>query len=125
MPTLSFAEQMNLCEVLGTNLTPHLEAMPHLGVYHKELVDLVAMGRTLESQRGFHEAELRETNAKRRDIDQRARNVRSRLAAALQSNFGPTSERLLEFGLKPRARRRKAKKTGGEGESQKPRSPQS
>ncbi len=34
-----------------------------------------------------------------------ATELRNRLAAQLQGRFGPSSERLLEFALKPRKRR--------------------
>ena len=124
MPTLSFPEELNLWEVLSTNLKPHLETMPHLGSLHQEMTGIVVEARGLENLRSFHEAELRETNRKRREIEKKGRELRNRVAAALQSNFGPYSERLLEFGVKPRAqRRRKAKKpVEGEEQTQKPRS---
>jgi hypothetical protein len=37
---------------------------------------------------------------------QQARDLRNRLAAAVMGHYGPGSDKLREFGLKPRKRRR-------------------
>ena len=107
MSSLSFAEELNLNTLLTNNLRPYLGEMPYLGGLHQELDALVTHGRTLEDQRGYHEAQLRHTNAQRRDLEKKGRALRLRLASALRSTYGPDNQKLLEFGVKPRAVRRR------------------
>lgn len=111
MPTQSFADQMNSHTMLVNSLRPRLPEMPHLEGLHQELDEVVTESRTLEDQKGFYEFQLRQTNARRRVLEQKGRELRLRLASGLRSAFGPDSQNLLEFGLKPRAvRRRRAAK---------------
>lgn len=112
MASQSFASQMNLYTVLVNTLKQYLPEMPHLETLHQELEAVVAEGRVLEDQRGFHEAQLRQNNAQRREMEKKGRELRLRLASSLRGAFGPDSQKLLEFGVKPRAvvrRRRTAK----------------
>ncbi|HYG62787.1 MAG TPA: hypothetical protein VEL74_09420 [Thermoanaerobaculia bacterium] len=110
MASLSFAEELNLNTLLTNNLRSHLGEMPHLTGLHNELEGLVSQGRLLEDQRGFYEGQLRHTNAQRRELEKKGRELRQRLASALRSSFGLDNQKLLEFGVKPRAVRRRRPK---------------
>lgn len=107
MATQSFAEQMNTSALLVNNLKQYLTDMPHLGGLHGELEALITNGRALEDQRGLHLSLLRDTNAQRRELEKKSRDLRLRIASALRSAFGPDNQKLLEFGVKPRTARRR------------------
>jgi hypothetical protein len=115
MASQSFAEQMNLSTTLVNTLKEHLTGMPHLAPLHQELEAVITEGRALEDLKGLHTAQLRDTNAQRRELEKRGRELRLRLASALRAAFGPDNLKLLEFGVKPRAvvRRRRATKPEG------------
>lgn len=86
------------------NLKPHLTDLPNLADDHAALSSLVGQGLALEGQQDFHKANLREVNQQRRSLTVQGRDLRNRLAAGLKSAFGLENERLIEFGVKPRAR---------------------
>ncbi len=104
MPTPSFKDKLSDWQVLVDNLTPHLTDLPQVTADHAALSDLVTRARGLESTQGVQKAALRATNQQRRDIETQGRDLATRLAASLQGSFGPKSEKLIEFGLKPRPR---------------------
>jgi hypothetical protein len=55
-------------------------------------------------------ADLQEVNRQRAELAKQGDETRNRLAASLQAEHGFKSERLLEFGIKPRRFRGRIKK---------------
>jgi hypothetical protein len=104
MSTRTFKTKLADWQVLVDNLTPHLTDMPQLAADHAALSDVVAHARTLESQQEIQKGQLRDTNQQRKVMAAQGRDLEVRLAAGLTSAFGPQSEQLIQFGLKPRAR---------------------
>jgi hypothetical protein len=86
------------------NLTAHLHELPNLAEDHAELAALLVEANELEAEQKLCEAKLREVNRRRYDLAARGRSLRNRLAVGLQSAYGLESERLIEFGVKPRPR---------------------
>lgn len=107
MATQSLKEKIIQWKVLSTNLKARLPEMPHLEADVKVFEELIASAESLESQQGIYTARLRETNKERIELEKRTRAVRNRLAASLQGVYGPESQTLHEFGVKPRVRTRK------------------
>lgn len=111
MATPSFKEKLVGWEVLSQNLKAQLSEIPHLQSQQEALAQLVAEGRNLQALQGMHAAALRDTNRQRFNLEKRGDEMRERLAGALRGQFGPKDTRLLEFGLKPKAERRRASLT--------------
>ncbi len=86
------------------NLAPRLGELPHLRPLHDDLAALLAAATALETERSRQEARLREVNHERQLSHRQGRDLRNRLVAGLQGTFGPESEELIEFGIKPRPR---------------------
>jgi len=97
-------------KVMAVNLQPQLEKLPQLAGRYAELVKLTADADVLETRQAQLTADLQEVNHQRRDLLKTGEDLRNRIGAALKAEHGFTSERLLEFGLKPRRTRGRAKK---------------
>lgn len=107
MATQSFKEKLTSWEVMSTNLRPQLDELPHMVQELATLEELLAEGRILEAQQGMHTAALRETNRKRLLLEQRGDELRERMSGSLRGKLGAASKRLHEFGVKPKAERRR------------------
>lgn len=94
---------------LATNLRPYLAEMPHAAADHAELEAVLAKVRTSFAEQEVHTRRIAQLIAGRKADMQTAQDLRSRIVATLQGRFGPTSERLLEFGVRPRRRRGRPK----------------
>lgn len=90
---------------LATNMRHYLPEMPHVATDHAELETLLARIRNSFSEQEIHTRRIAELIGGRKADMQAATELRNRLAANLQGRFGPSSERLLEFAIKPRKRR--------------------
>ena len=99
-------------KVMGTNLKSQLESMPQLTPRYTEMVKFTANAEDLENRQAQLTADLQEVNRQRRDLFKSGEDLRNRIGAILKAEHGFTSERLLEFGLKPRRARGRAKKKG-------------
>ncbi|HXO20001.1 MAG TPA: hypothetical protein VOA87_08770 [Thermoanaerobaculia bacterium] len=104
MPTPSFKEKLADLAVLNANLIPHLPDLPQVAADQTALAALLAEAKTLQEQQEIQKGLLRETNQRRTEIDQSGRDLRNRIGATLKGSFGLESEKLLQFGIKPRAR---------------------
>jgi septal ring factor EnvC (AmiA/AmiB activator) len=100
-----FAARLNDWQKLVDNLKPHLAEMPNLAADHATLTGLIDQTLALQGQQDVHLASLRDVVSQRNELAKQARKARNRLAAGLQSAFDHESDKLIEFGVKPRARR--------------------
>ncbi len=100
----SFKDNLADWQALVDNLKQHLTDMPALAPDHDALAAVVTQAHMLESQQDLHIADLRDVNQQRRVTATQGRTLRSRLATGLKLALGAESERLLEFGIKPRPR---------------------
>lgn len=98
-------------KVMAANLQPQLEKLPQLAARYTELVKMTTDADALETRQAQLTADLQEVNHQRRDLLKNGEDLRNRIGAVLKAEHGFTSERLLEFGLKPRRARGRAKKT--------------
>lgn len=97
----TFGDKLGNWKVVHTNLTPHLQEMPHLQPLHTSMQELIAEAEAHDAEQETVRGRLRELSAKKRDIERRGQSLRSRLAAHLRGTFGYTSEQLIQFGLNP------------------------
>jgi len=105
----SFAERLSRSSVMVTNAKANLQEVPYLTDDVAALDQLVAQGRVLESRQDDLRSQFQENTKKMKTLAARADQLRSRLAAGLQSKFGFTDTTLLKFGVKLRkVPRRKA-----------------
>jgi len=101
----SFSDKLDEWQAMVDNLKAHLTDLPNLAADHGKLSTMVTQARDLQAQRDLHKANLRDINAQRQILGNEARKVRNKLAAGVQNAFDLENARLVEFGLKPRARR--------------------
>ena len=100
-----FDTRLNDWQALVDNLKPHLTDLPNLAADHATLTNLVEQTRALQAQQDLHLASVRDVVTQKNALAAQARKARNRLVAGLQSVFDHESDKLLEFGVKPRARR--------------------
>jgi hypothetical protein len=110
-------ERIARWKVISAGLKPLLATMPHLADLHGELEKVIAQSEELDARAEALKAESRTVNASRETLAKSGDDLRSRLGASLQTTYGFKSEKLIEFGLKPRKPRGRdkqprVKKTG-------------
>ncbi len=106
----SIPERIARWKVISAGLRPLLTDMPHLAVLHAELERIITQAEELDVRAEALKAESREVNSNRETVVRAGDNLRGRLGASLQTAYGFQSEKLIEFGLKPRKARGRDKK---------------
>jgi hypothetical protein len=107
MPGISFQKIVGDCELLNSNLKPHLPDMPHLQEESAALDAIIAKAKTLGNEQEVLTGRLREITRLRREAQLESQDMRSRIAAQLRGKLGFTNENLIGFGVTPRKRVRK------------------
>jgi hypothetical protein len=105
----TFEDRLNRWEVLNANLKNHLEEMPDMKAKHAEFEQIISQDVALAAQYNQLNASVRGLIRHRRELAKQGNQIRNILVAALQHQFGPDSQQLGEFGVKPRIFRRKKK----------------
>lgn len=95
-------ERIARWKVISAGLKPLLATMPHLADLHGELEQVIAQSEELDARAEALKAESRAVNANREALAKSGDDLRGRLGASLQTTYGFKSEKLIEFGLKPR-----------------------
>jgi hypothetical protein len=98
-------ERIARWKVISAGLKPLLANMPHLADLHGELEKVIAQSEELDARAEALKAESRAVNASREALAKSGDDLRGRLGASLQTTYGFKSEKLIEFGLKPRKAR--------------------
>src|SRR5215813_6826766 len=96
-------------QAMYDTLASHLIDMPQFTADHKALGDVLAQARDLEKAQDTVTSQLRDINQQRRTLIQQGKDLRSRLGFGLKGVLGQQNEKLIEFGVKPRARTRRKK----------------
>jgi len=105
MANRTFKERLGDWQVLFDNLAPQLTDMPLLAADHTALGALLAQARDLENRQEAARAQ------QRRQMLKQAGDTSGRLSLGLKSILGAQNEKLIEFGVKPRPRKLRRKKT--------------
>jgi len=98
-------ERIARWKVMTVALEPQLGDFPLLAPLHAELKDVTLQSEGLDAHHEALKAETREVNRKREDLAKKGDELRARMAATLQTVHGFRSEKLIEFGVKPRRTR--------------------
>jgi len=95
-------ERIARWKVMAAGLKPQLPQFPLLGDLHTELETTIQRSEELDARHEALKAETREVNRIRQELEQKGDDLRNRLAASLQTVHGFQSEKLIEYGIKPR-----------------------
>ena len=98
-------ERIARWKVMTVALEPQLGDLPLLAPLHAELKDVTSESGELDARHEALKAETREVNRKRDELAKKGDDLRARMAASLQTVHGFRSEKLIEFGVKPRRAR--------------------
>ncbi len=104
MPNHSIEKTVADWEVLHGSLASDIAAMPHIVADRDALQALIVELKALDREQELHKSALRETNQKRKELLGSGQDVIARLAASLRARFGPKSEQLIRYGIKPQPR---------------------
>jgi len=97
---------------LTTTVTPEVTMdLPHLEVLRVKLVETEAEADKLIIERDYHRARKQEATRKLQAALEDGRRTANALKVGLRIHFGPTSEKLAAFGMKPFRGRKRSKKT--------------
>ncbi|HSS52017.1 MAG TPA: hypothetical protein VLX28_24005 [Thermoanaerobaculia bacterium] len=97
--------------LVSTNLKPHLADMPQVQPLQAELEALIGEAHDVDGRQELARGQARDLTHQRQDIEKRGEDLRRRIASHLRGTFGFTSEQLVQFGVNPRPRVTRRKKT--------------
>jgi len=97
-------------KLIAGKIKPNLDSMPIFTERHTELEETISEAETLQVRQKELMAELQDLNRRRSELALAGEELRLRLSALLQAEYGFKSKKLIEFGVKPRQRRSSAKK---------------
>jgi hypothetical protein len=106
----SLADRLKRWEQLRDTVPSILEQAPHMREDYTAFAAALATLIELEHTQEASTARLREATRLRDEQDIRVRLLNNKVVAGLQAQFGPEQERLIEFGIPPRRRRKPRKK---------------
>ena len=87
---------------LTGGVTPEIAAgQPHIQDPLDKLIAFEEEMDRLTQEQAFHDARKQEVTARMNEVLSEGRIVATVLQAVLKQHFGPRSERLVEFGIKP------------------------
>jgi len=97
--------------LVSTNLKPHLADMPQVQPLQVELDALVGEAHDVDAKQELARGQARDLTRQRQNIEKRGEDLRRRIASHLRGTFGFTSEQLVQFGVNPRPRVTRRKKS--------------
>jgi hypothetical protein len=98
-------------DLLNENIKPHLVEMPHVQSLQAELQGLLDGVRGIDNEQEEARSKLRDLVRRRQELERLGEIVRRRIQAHLRGSFGYTNEQLIKFGVKPRPRVIRKKKS--------------
>ena len=102
-------ERIARWKVIASALKALLPDMPHLADLHAQLETTISDSEKLDARNEALKAESRDVNRSRDELGRTGDDLRQRLGAALRTQYGFKSEKLIEFVLNPRRGRGKDK----------------
>jgi hypothetical protein len=89
---------------MSNNFQPHVDELPHLKDALARFQQLIATAQAMRDHLKVLKADTGDITVQRDSLLVEGDDLFGRMALGLQSLHGPKSERLREFGLKPRRR---------------------
>jgi len=112
MPRTRREHTLGTWGTLTTTVTPEVtKDLPHLEYARAKLVATEAEANELIMERDYHQAQKQEATRKLQIALEDGRRTANALKVGLRIHFGPTSEKLAAFGMKPFRGRKRSKKT--------------
>ncbi|HYN20766.1 MAG TPA: hypothetical protein VE078_07400 [Thermoanaerobaculia bacterium] len=105
------AEKIGSWKLFHHALLVELEKLPFLDDRHAQLAAFIQQAERLQLQQLALRAELQDLNRQRYELALEGDDLCRRLGAAMQAHLGFKNERLIGFGIKPRPRTRRRRKT--------------
>jgi hypothetical protein len=102
-----YSGKVNSWDVLVTSLQARLGEWTFLQPLYDELQGLISESRGIVLQQEAARAQLHEAIGKRRDLEKRGAELRTRVASHLKAQLGFRNEQLRQFGLSPLPRTRR------------------
>jgi hypothetical protein len=93
-------------EFLIANLELHQDELPGLQSSREELIAFVDAARATGAEQIEAEGAVSDIIARRRGVTRDGNHLQQYIAAVLRKELGPSSPRLLQFGVRPRALQR-------------------
>lgn len=108
MPKTSLADFVTDWETLLKNVSDATAELPNMDVYKAALDQLLASAKDgialSHARRGQKQQETKDLQ----ELIGKGKDAASQLRSAIKAHFGPKSEMLLKFGIKPIRKRKKA-----------------
>ena len=115
MPKTRYADHWKEWDRYGNAIEANVSELPHLAPAQASLIGVSASVRELTAQQDALRASKQEISKKLKAAMQEGRRIANFLRVGLIQHYGPTNEKLAEFGLQPfRGRARQVKKGAGE-----------
>lgn len=107
MPSVNFAVLLNRWESLKNSLQLYQDELPELAESRQALTTLIQEGTAFSSTQTQLEGALHSVVERREELTVRGKHLVEYIAAGLRRRYGVSSQRLGEFGVRPRTRRRR------------------
>ena len=112
MPRTPREHTLGTWGTLTTTVTPEVtKDLPYLEVLRVRLVETEADADRLVRERDYHRAQKQEATRKLQAALEDGRRTTHALQTGLRLQYGPTSEKLAAFGMKPFRGRKRSKTT--------------
>ena len=106
MPSVNFAVLLNRWESLKNSLQLYQGELPELAESRQALATLIQEGTAFSSTQTQLEGALHTVVERREELTTRGKHLVEYIAAGLRRRYGVSNQRLGEFGVRPRRRRR-------------------
>jgi hypothetical protein len=97
----TLAAKIDRWEAMSNNLLPMLGEMPQLKQVHTDLQQAIAEAKALRDRLKSMKAEAQASSVQRQQVVAKGESLFSLLSFGLRFAFGPTSQRLNAFAVKP------------------------
>ncbi len=112
-------------DLLNENVKPLLPDMLHMQPLQAELEAFLDEVRGIDNEQEEARSKLRDLVRRRQELERQGELVRRRMHAHLRGTYGYTNEQLIKFGIKPRPRVIRKKKSPETPPAQAPQEPKS
>jgi hypothetical protein len=113
MPKKSLPKILGDWEQLLAGVAANQGELPHVDVYRAQLDAEITDVRAVQSRRSALRAESLQSTRDLRSFAARGKDLATRIRAGIVLQYGPRSEKLVEFGMKPSRKRRGARERPG------------
>jgi len=111
---ITFRKRIGGWTLMTQNLKPQLPNLPDLAAQHADLEKTIADAQALVNEQEDLRGKLRKTIQQRQALEKQGEDLRQRISANLQSKLGFADAGLMAYGVVPKKKRVRSKKTVGQ-----------